>query len=95
MVFAWYSIEENVRSRQLVIGASLLQAISLFMLSLAKPDQYYQVGAYLFIFNGSATNHYDYRYFFLRASGQAALAVCFISPAWLLFRSIFSNDAHL
>ncbi|OJA21116.1 hypothetical protein AZE42_11382 [Rhizopogon vesiculosus] len=29
--------------RQLVIGASLLQAISLFMLSLAKPDQYYQV----------------------------------------------------
>ncbi|KAG1747936.1 MFS general substrate transporter [Suillus paluster] len=29
--------------RQLVIGASLLQAISLFMLSLAKPDQYYQI----------------------------------------------------
>ncbi|KAG2093152.1 major facilitator superfamily domain-containing protein [Suillus discolor] len=29
--------------RQLVIGASLLQVISLFMLSLAKPDQYYQV----------------------------------------------------
>jgi len=40
--------ERNVKSRQLVIGASLLQAFSLFMLSLAKPDQYYQVGIYLF-----------------------------------------------
>ena len=87
------AVNGNVGSRQLLIGASLLQAISLFMLSLAKPNQYYQVDIY-YSLTDSTTNSCR-RYFFLRASGRAALAVCFIFPAWLSFRSIFTNDARL
>lgn len=87
------AVNGNVGSRQLVIGASLLQAISLFMLSLAKPDQYYQVDIYYSLTD--STTDSGHRYFFLRASGRAALAVCFIFPAWLSFRNIFTDDAHL